>query len=82
MEAACNDGAPAPAVPPVVDEMDGELTPPDSAVPLPCPPKIQETIPGETIPGEAARSGRKAAALGQMPAAQREHTPVSASVTS
>ena len=36
MEAACNDGAPAPAVPPVVDEMDGELTPPDSAVPLPC----------------------------------------------
>ena len=36
MEAACNDGAPAAAVPPVVDEMDGELTPPDSAVPLPC----------------------------------------------
>ena len=35
MEAACNDGAP-PSVPPVVDEMDGEPTPPDSAVPLPC----------------------------------------------
>ena len=34
MQAACKDGAPAPAVPPV-DEMDGELTPPDSAVPLP-----------------------------------------------
>ena len=31
MEAACNDGAPAAAVPPVVDEMDGELT-------LPIPP--------------------------------------------
>ena len=28
MEAACNDRAPAAAVPPVVDEMDGELTPP------------------------------------------------------